>query len=285
MKPPSVRLLRSLRYANTPQTCSRGVRTLTCPYQHRFSSQLLRETVRRPAIRNDGARSFTTVPPHHVSRVPKSADRGPASQEDTQTDFGTMDVLGNTPAPTTAIDACLDDGFHLDNGLKISDGCGCILVSGEAFSWRPWEAGGRAGGSQKGRMINPKGQWNVEEEAWGVLDLMWPKPGTEVILIISQERGMLIRYYRSSDIRARTFHTSYLTRNEEVHKLAGHTSRYTRYQERSGSIQSSCYGKGCGKYRCSAHSNGVERAKVVVISPFKRTSNRSSWALLVVYDD
>lgn len=180
MEPPSVQLLRTVRHANRPQTCSRAVRTLTCPYQHRPSSQPLRTTVRGPATRINGARNFTTVPPHHASPVPKSADRGPTSQEDTQTDFGTMNVLGNTPVPTTAIDACLDDGFHLDNGLKVSDGCGCILVSGEAFSWRPWEAGGRAGGSQKGRMINKKGQWNVEKEAWGVLDLMWPKPGIEV---------------------------------------------------------------------------------------------------------
>lgn len=26
-------------------------------------------------------------------------------------------------------------------------------------------------------MVNKKGQWDVEREAWGVLDLVWPKPG------------------------------------------------------------------------------------------------------------
>ena len=120
-------------------------------------------------------RAFTaTSPPQDESR---SSDRGPASKEDTQTDFGTMNVLGNTPAPTTAIDACLTDGFHLDNGLKISGGSGCILVAGEAFSWRPWEAGERSNSTGKGRMINRKGQWDVEKEAWGVFDLVWPKPG------------------------------------------------------------------------------------------------------------
>lgn len=194
MKPPSVQLLRTLCYANLPQTCWQAARTLTCPYQHRPSSHPFRATVKGPASRINGARSFTTVPPHHVYPVPKSADRGPASQEDTQTDFGTMNVLGNTPAPTTAIDACLDDGFHLDNGLKISDGCGCILVSGEAFSWRPWEAGERTGGLQKRRMINQKGQWNVEKEAWGVLELMWPKPGIGVIQSYAHECGTLIWY-------------------------------------------------------------------------------------------
>ena len=177
MRPPSVQLLRTLRHADIPRCCSLAVRTLTCPYQHRPSSQICHATAKGPAIRINGARTFTTIPPRDASPVPKTADRGPASKEDTQTDFGTMNVLGNTPAPTTAIDACLDDGFHLDSGLKITGGSGCILVSGEAFSWRPWEAGGRAGGAQKGRMINKKGQWDVEKEAWGVLDLMWPKPG------------------------------------------------------------------------------------------------------------
>ena len=177
MKPPSVQLLRTMRHANIPQPFSRAVRTPSCPRRHRPASLILHPSAKRVVTTLNCARSFTTVHPYLSSPIPRTADRGPASKEETQTDFGTMNVLGNTPAPTTSIDACLDDGFHLDNGLKISGGCGCILVSGEAFSWRPWEAGGRARGAQKGRMINRKGQWDVEKEAWGVLDLMWPKPG------------------------------------------------------------------------------------------------------------
>ena len=107
----------------------------------------------------------------------KSADRGPPSQEGTQTDFGTMDVLGNIPKPTTTIDACLSDGFHFDNGVKVDGGSGCFVIAGEVFSWRPWEAGGRPENTAKGRMVNKKGQWDVEKEAWGLLDLVWPKPG------------------------------------------------------------------------------------------------------------
>lgn len=82
-----------------------------------------------------------------------------------------MDVLGNTPPPTTAIDACLSDGFHLDNGVKIGGGSGCLLVGGEAFGWRPWEVAGGGG------MVNKKGQWDVGDGAWGVLEVVWPKPG------------------------------------------------------------------------------------------------------------
>ena len=114
--------------------------------------------------------SSSTLDPQ--SNFPATADRGPKSTEDTVTDFGTMDVLSSTPAPTTAIDACLSDGFHFDNGLKISGGSGCLLVGGEAFSWRPWEVGGNKRG-----LLNAKGQWEVAREAWGLLDLVWPKPG------------------------------------------------------------------------------------------------------------
>lgn len=90
-----------------------------------------------------------------------------------------LDVLGNTDAPSTAIDACLSDGFHLDNGIKISGGDGMILVGGEAFTWRPWEVLKDGGNGKKGQamLVNKKGQFEVEDEAWGVFGLMWPKPG------------------------------------------------------------------------------------------------------------
>lgn len=81
-------------------------------------------------------------------------------------------MLGNMPAPSTSIDACLWDGFHLDSGVKITGGSGVLLVAGEAFNWRPWESG-------KGDMslVNEKGQFDVEDEAWGLFSLVWPKPG------------------------------------------------------------------------------------------------------------
>jgi hypothetical protein len=81
-----------------------------------------------------------------------------------------MNVLGNTALPSTAVDACVHDGFHLNSGVKIVGGSGCILVGGEAFSWRPWI-------SRNGKLLNAKGQWDAPKEAFGVLDLLWPKPG------------------------------------------------------------------------------------------------------------
>ncbi|KAF7190501.1 NADH dehydrogenase [ubiquinone] 1 alpha subcomplex assembly factor 3 [Pseudocercospora fuligena] len=124
------------------------------------------------------------------SHPPKSKDRGPKSEEDTQTDFGAMNVLGNTPPPTTAVDACMEHGFALDSGLRVI-GSGVLLVGGECFRWRPWVREGRKEGtiesgasgddikgapSMSGRLKNSKGQLDISKDAWGILDLVWPKP-------------------------------------------------------------------------------------------------------------
>lgn len=110
---------------------------------------------------------------------PVSHDRGPESKEDTQTNFDALNVLGNIPAPTTAIDACLDSGFHLNNGFKLTNGDGLLLVGGEAFAWRPWKAveGAESDRVAKDAMLNAKGQFELDESVWGLLNLVWPKPG------------------------------------------------------------------------------------------------------------
>jgi hypothetical protein len=109
---------------------------------------------------------------------PATHDRGPRSSEHTQTDFAELNVLGNLPTPATAVDACLNDGFHLDNGVKVTGGDGVLLVGGEAFSWRPWEAFNDGSNTDaKSMMVNKKGQFEVAEEVWGLLRLVWPRPG------------------------------------------------------------------------------------------------------------
>jgi len=89
------------------------------------------------------------------------------------------------------VDVCIYDGFALDSGLKITEGDGVILCGAEAFVWRPWmvnvpeeasimngtELRG-AGGNGTGGVLNAKGQWDIEDEAWGVLKAVYPKPGT-----------------------------------------------------------------------------------------------------------
>lgn len=81
-----------------------------------------------------------------------------------------MDMLSSAPPPTSAIDACLPSGFHLDNGIKIRN-AGVLIVGGEAFAWKPWGNIGR-------NLLNARGQWDAggAEAAWGVLEVVWPKP-------------------------------------------------------------------------------------------------------------
>lgn len=152
-------------------------------YSARCHSRLIRHRSCAPPFTSVPlARRFSTHP-SHLSSAPKSKDRGPVSEEDTQTDFGSLNVLGGTPAPSTSIDACLWDGFHLNSGVKIVGGSGVLLVAGEAFGWKPWEAG--EGGMGNLRLVNEKGQWEVGDDAWGLLGLVWPKPGMWIPAVLS----------------------------------------------------------------------------------------------------
>ncbi|KAJ9294178.1 hypothetical protein DTO271G3_7040 [Paecilomyces variotii] len=181
MQPPSPQLLRALRASistGAAATCSRtashaALRTsIASPVNPAYRS--LGASIPRRYNSNTARRPSRIVPRAQPAK-PQNRDRGPPSNEETQTDFGALNVFGNIPAPSTAIDACLDDGFHLDNGVKITGGDGVLLVGGEAFSWRPWE-GYDKGDDKKGLMLNAKGQFEVPEEAWGVLSLVWPRP-------------------------------------------------------------------------------------------------------------
>jgi NADH dehydrogenase [ubiquinone] 1 alpha subcomplex assembly factor 3 len=166
MKAPSVTLLRVLRSSLRSHASSKSLHS----YSHTSSICLTQR-----AIVHRRQHCFSTQA-YQYAHVPASKDRGPASTEETQTDFGVMDMLSNMPPPTSAIDACLDNGFHFDNGLKIDDGSGCLLVGGEVFAWRPWTLSKETEHKRKS-MINKKGQWDVDSQVWGLLDLVWPKPG------------------------------------------------------------------------------------------------------------
>lgn len=48
-----------------------------------------------------------------------------------------------------------------------------LLIGNDAFAWKPWEAG-----NGELKLVNSKGQWEVPDEAWGFLELVWPKPGS-----------------------------------------------------------------------------------------------------------
>lgn len=68
------------------------------------------------------------------------------------------------------------DGFGLNSGITIEGGDGALLVSGEAFAWRPWEVIGEK------RLVNGKGQFELPREAFGLFDMLWPRPGMFLLL-------------------------------------------------------------------------------------------------------
>lgn len=118
----------------------------------------------QPALRTpQPAAQLHTTPAHHRRADPP--------KEPPKTDFEEMNVLGNAPVPATAVENCLDTGFILNGGVRVTDGSGVLLANGEAFRWRPWEASGRM------ELVNRRGQFEVPAEAFGVLDLLWPRPG------------------------------------------------------------------------------------------------------------
>lgn len=143
-----------------PQTHAR----LAAPFLPKQPSSTLRP--RRPC-----ASSFHTARPrprraHNEEEIPDAAPT---------TDFSRMDMLGQTPAPSTSVDICSSDGFKLNSGVSIYDGKGVVLVGGEAFEWQPW--------GRDMRLVNAKGQWEVPEGAWGLFGLLWPRPGMFLLAV------------------------------------------------------------------------------------------------------
>lgn len=194
MKAPTPQLLRALRSSiNTPSrsiaTSSRSIHTI--PPSH--IQQSLRRTLLPTTSTTTPAYRPISTTPHTLSKSPSQVrtrnkyapthtDRGPRSEEDTQTDFGALDVFdtSNTPIPATSIDACTTDGFHLNNGVKTAGNSGLLLVGGEAFTWAPW----RGFNEEKtlGEFLDVRrGTLNLPVEGLGVLELVHPKPDLVII--------------------------------------------------------------------------------------------------------
>lgn len=71
----------------------------------------------------------------------------------------------------------MHDGFGLNSGITIAGGDGALLVNGEAFAWRPWEVSGKM------KLVNEKGQFEVPAEAFGLFDVLWPRPGMSLFFL------------------------------------------------------------------------------------------------------
>lgn len=227
MHPPSRQLLRSLRSALLPPAaycrtsrhsispapiqlpCQNISRHLSySPPSHRPDDGHARKPSQKPPPPHDRRSDLSTAdlkPKTHERDPRASAEAGAereskegagdekdgsssSSSDKQRADLRSLDVFADVSAPTTAIDSCVADGFHFNNGLKITGGDGCLLVDGEVFTWRPWEA---AEGNSKGKagtmsaMVNEKGQWEIGPEAFGVLSLVWPRPGETYFFLLT----------------------------------------------------------------------------------------------------
>lgn len=182
MKAPTPQLLRALREAiRTPPTLSPLVRT-PCPQNlggpARPLARLSRSLTTTPRRSSQSPSKVRTRNPY----APTHSDRGPASSEDTQTDFGALDMFrtSNVPAPATSIDACTSEGFHLNNGIKTEGYNGLLLVGGEAFTWAPWR-----GFSPEKTLTDlldaRRGLLHLPVEGLGALDLVHPKPDLLIV--------------------------------------------------------------------------------------------------------
>lgn len=113
---------------------------------------------------------------HAAAPVQRSRDTG--AREHRPTDLSSLDVLASAPVPSTNIDATLPRGFMFNSGLSILDGAGALLVGGEAFQWKPWLLNGPEDDPKNLRLLNAKGQIDLPAEAFSLLSLVWPRPGT-----------------------------------------------------------------------------------------------------------
>lgn len=266
MHPPSPQLLRALR--SSIQANSRL--SSSCRASSSCQARLASPVSLTP--RRSNSNSYPARPPRILPRAqppkPQTRDRGPRSSETTQTDFAALDVLGNLPTPATAVDACLDDGFHLDNGIKVTGGDGVLLVGGEAFTWRPWQAFDHGGADAKSMMVNEKGQFEVAEEVWGLLGLVWPRPGefcplnNRIYFSTGLRLIIIVRLCRPSDPRPGVVCVPCVARDEAAYQLAGHSDRGSGHQERGSTVQPARNRTRCHR-GCRSHDpHWVERTVV-----------------------
>lgn len=130
--------------------------------------------------------AFHTSSANLASRA--QAPGGPPAQ----TSLGLLDILGNTPAPSTSVDICMSSGFQLNSGMRVTDGSGVLLVGGEAFRWRPWESSSSTSTTSKPnwRLQNKKGQYDIPPQSLNLLSQLWPRPDLLILGLGPENRPL-----------------------------------------------------------------------------------------------
>lgn len=189
MRPPSTELLRALRIVyqlpSPSNVCrAKAARPTVSLYPARTLTTSARLCAAAPRPQSRPQNSPTRPDPPRINpRAPKTHDRGPVSEEETQTDFSKMDILANAGAvtPANSIDACTNDGFHLNNGQQTEGGLGLVLLDGEAFVWTPWDTSVGNSAEGFGRLLDKRGIINFPQSSLGVLELVYPKPDLLIV--------------------------------------------------------------------------------------------------------
>ncbi|KAH8196648.1 hypothetical protein TruAng_009172 [Truncatella angustata] len=179
------------------------------------SSSALRQAARRPsqragistavrALRPSLQQSTTTISARQTPTSPSSSfhtsSRRGAERADmpggnpAATSLAQLDVLANTPAPSTAVDITMSSGFQLNNGTRVTDGSGVLLVSGEAFGWRPWDFSSSSPPTRSPktnfRLLNKKGQFDIHPESLNLLAQIYPRPDILVMGLGQENRPL-----------------------------------------------------------------------------------------------
>ncbi|KAM7199056.1 Protein of unknown function (DUF498/DUF598) domain containing protein [Naviculisporaceae sp. PSN 640] len=126
--------------------------------------------IRTSAMTIQPVRTFHTTP--SLPKQKLAHNNEPIPTEAPQTSFSQMDMLAQTPVPSTSIDVCAHDGFTFNSGAIISHGDGALLVGGEAFAWRPWEVA---------PVLNSKGQFELSRESLALFESIWPRPDLLIV--------------------------------------------------------------------------------------------------------
>ncbi|KAF3913924.1 hypothetical protein ABW21_db0205749 [Orbilia brochopaga] len=93
--------------------------------------------------------------------------------------FTDMNILSGVPPPASAIETVYADGFLLNNGMRFQGRDGIVIVHNEAFNWL-------TNGAARVR----NGVLELEDELWGVLDVVAPKP--ELLILGTGARSLQI---------------------------------------------------------------------------------------------
>lgn len=136
------------------------------------------------------------------SRESGSSLSPPPNTEKGTTTWGNLDLLGGLAAPVFGIESAFDDGFAFSSGVKVEDGSGVFLWQNQCFKWRPAEKGSEV----EARALKT-GVLELEDDVWGMLDVLYPKPGkltmrpdvcsfltsyTELLILGTGARGLMV---------------------------------------------------------------------------------------------